>query len=256
MWRAGRRVGTDLGDPSVLDHQRAGREDAVGQHQRGARQDDHGSAAVTRRAAPMAAASRPAWRSRSSAHPSSASAGAARSRSGSARASRSAAGRHDAAEHEHLGIGDRDQVRRRHARDTWRCRGRPKSRRRRRRARRSSTCSTVIADRSSLTMSCTRDRSPALMRQIRRRTMPAAATSASRAAGLPVVLALDRVERQPRDRPGAPARTGDRSAVADDAACRVLADGEKTDVLHAARRADPRFRRGGRRSRRHRAAVR
>jgi hypothetical protein len=70
--------------------------------------------------------------------------------------------------------------------------------------------------------------------------------------GLSVVLALDRVERHPRERPCSPARTGEGSAVPDDPARGVLADRKQHHVLDAARRADPGFRRCGRRSREHR----
>ena len=71
------------------------------------------------------------------------------------------------------------------------------------------------------------------------------------AAGLPVVLALDRIERQPRDVGGASARAELRHALPDDAAGRVIVHGKEHDVLHALRRADPRLghRRAGARRR-------
>src|SRR6185436_4920185 len=55
---AGRNVGTDFNNASVIDGQRTWRQNPIGQHQRGARQDDHGWV-VAIRAAPIAAASSP-----------------------------------------------------------------------------------------------------------------------------------------------------------------------------------------------------
>ena len=76
------------------------------------------------------------------------------------------------------------------------------------------------------------------------------------AAGLAVVLAFDGVQREPRDRRGAPARAGHRRAGANHAADRVIAAREEDDVVYAARGADPRFGDGRGRPRRRDAVLR
>src|SRR5262249_59962405 len=65
------------------------------------------------------------------------------------------------------------------------------------------------------------------------------------APGLAVVLALDRIERQPPDRRGAASRADHRGAAANHAADRVIAAGKVDDVVDAAGRADPRLGNGG-----------
>src|SRR5262249_52924089 len=54
------RIGTNVGDATLVYHERARREDRIREHQRRARQNDHGRCApLTCRAAPIAAASSP-----------------------------------------------------------------------------------------------------------------------------------------------------------------------------------------------------
>src|SRR6185369_17420366 len=70
------------------------------------------------------------------------------------------------------------------------------------------------------------------------------------AADLPVVLALDRIQREPGDGGGAPMAAVDRAPVPHDAADRVVGHAEEDDVLETAADAEPRLGDGGRDARR------
>ena len=163
-------------------------------------------------------------------------------------------GRHDAAEHEHLGIGDDDQVGGGHAEIL---RGVAHHRDRHAVAAARAAQHVIDRDRGEIAV----DR-VGHARPIAGLDAPdQAAHDAGRrdfrfeAADLAVVLAFDRVERQPGDRRGAAVRAEHRRAVADDAGDRVLGDGEEDRRRGATRRADPRFGDGRRGARRRRAEL-